>query len=149
MLMCLAQSLTIDGSSIAHATRIELPSGTVALNANGTAASDNVTLLAGSEIDVSGRSIATPHASINTSGGQVKLTVRPMRNVIAAADSLINLSGGEQGGDAGALNLSATKGQALLNGALIANKVSGARGANLSVDANTLGNIDALLTLRE
>lgn len=142
----LGANLTIEGKSIANGTRIDLPSGTVVLNANGSAANDNVTLVSGGEIDVSGRSIATPHASMNTSGGQIKLT-STNGNVVADSNSIIRLSGGEKGGDAGALNVSAVKGQALLNGSLIATKASGARGANLAVDASTLANINSLLAL--
>ena len=141
----LGANLSIEGQSIAQGTRIELPSGNVSLTANGST-NGHVTLLAGSEIDVSGRSIATAHSSIDTSGGQVKLT-SASGNVIAANDSIVRLSGGEKGGDAGALMMSAKQGVAQLNGSLFANKVDGARGANLSVDSGTLGNIDALLTL--
>ncbi len=138
----LGAALTLAGRSVDQGTRIALPSGSVTLQATGASGNVNVS----GEIDVSGRSIALQHGSIETAGGHITLRADD-GDVIAQAGSALRLSGANGGGDAGALELAASRGTVELNGALVADHVVDSAGGTLRIDAGTLGNADALLAV--
>ncbi|MEO8151956.1 MAG: filamentous hemagglutinin family protein [Rhizobacter sp.] len=149
-------TLALSGSSVDFGGRISVPGGVVSLNATGSNASDNVTLRSGSLIDAAGQIQSFGPTGIATaadlSAGSIALNSQA-GSVQALVGSTIDLSGagnnGKNGavtdigtrGDAGALSISAPNGEARLQGDLLTVAGSAARGADLSIDAKTLGNM--------
>ncbi|MEJ2687263.1 MAG: filamentous hemagglutinin family protein, partial [Gammaproteobacteria bacterium] len=139
--------LSITGRSIFQQGRIEVPAGTVTLYATGSNAGDDVTLAAGSLIDVAGPRVALGDVSAGAPGGSVTLTA-DAGNVVAqaAAGALaaarIDVSGS---GDAGSLRANAPQGEVRLSAADLAGQGgSGHAQGSFQLDAAT---VDDLLGL--
>lgn len=147
--------LTVNAASITQGTDISLPSGVIKLNA-----ASGVTLASGSTTDVSG-ALTTFFDVVRISpAGTVDLQSQT-GDVDIDSGATVNLSGGDlaaltsksgidatasdQGGDAGALDITATNGTAHLYGELKTAAVSGYDGAQASLDLGS-GDAGALLT---
>ena len=143
--------LVISGSSIRQDGRIELPAGIVSLEANGAAGGD-VTLGAGSTIDVAG--IARPYFDTYAvaAGGSVSLGAA-QGNVSIAQGASVDVSGataadGKTSGNAGSLAVSAAQGQFNLAGTIKGAAASGKQQGSFTLDAGSLaGNFSALNTV--
>jgi filamentous hemagglutinin len=143
----LAATLALRGQRIEHGGRIELPSGAVTLEATGSAAQDDVALLAGSRLSVGGSTQAFAGQSADASAGSAVLR-SASGSVRAAAGSSVDISGAGTKGDAGALTVRAENGTLQLDGtvaaAVNAAPGSSARGAQVSADVKTLPSLDGL-----
>jgi filamentous hemagglutinin family protein len=89
----LGAKLNLTADRIAQGTHIDLPSGVVTLRATGTEVDDNVSLLAGSVTDVSGRKLVFPQGSVIASdGGAIQLRSNA-GDVIGSAGATVVLGG--------------------------------------------------------
>jgi len=151
----LGAKLTIVGGKVTQGTHIDLPSGVLTLTAKGAGADDNVSLLAGSVTDVSGRSIKFPQGSVVSSdGGEVHL-LAGAGNVVGAAGAKVVLGGSGDfdaatltptdsnnktrvtlGGNSGLLDIVA-KGQALWQAGIQALAASERKGGSLQLDVGS------------
>ncbi len=109
-------TLRLEGSRIAHAGSIELPSGGISLSATGSATDDAVTIATGARIDAAGRSVAFADTTASAPGGRVALE-SAHGDVRIEADALVDVSGAA-GGDAGSLDIRAVNGTVQLGGTL-------------------------------
>lgn len=140
----LGAQLAFQGARVEQSTRIVARSGRVSLAATGAAAGDNVSMLGGSLIDVSGAEVAfADGVKRYTSGGTVVLGAAA-GDISLASTSVIDVSGGAGGGDGGRLTLSATQGQIVAEGQLRGAAASGARGAAFSADVGSIPDFGAL-----
>lgn len=139
----LGADLTLAGSSVTHSGRIDLRSGNVALRATGAAATDGVTLASGSSIDVSGVSEEFADKSVSSSGGKISL-ISDGGNVQLDTGAILDVSGGELGGDAGELVVAASSGTAALNGGVSAEAQAGFRGGTARIDVGQMANLAAI-----
>ena len=136
--------LRLSGSRISHGGRIEMPAGSVVLEATGTDAADGVTLLAGSILDLAGRSIEfTPGAARASSGGTARLSAL-RGDVIIGQDALVTVAAGGEGADGGLLEIEVPQGSLLLGGRVLGSGGgAAARGGRVSVDVATLDDFGA------
>lgn len=120
--------LRMSADTITHASRIELPSGIVTLQAAGPG---DVTLRSGSSIDVGGRDVAVADLVVGSPGGTVSL-LADQGNVTVQDGAVVSVAGAPSGGDAGQLTVRALNGDvdvaagATLNGAAVAGACQGA-----------------------
>ena len=135
--------LELSGASVSHGGRIELPSGTVAMTANG--AGGSVALRDGSVIDVSSATSSFADVTVGAPAGTVRLAAA-QGDVDAAAGSSIDLRG-RAGADAGRIDVVAKAAQATLEDgspASIGGTV-GLRGSiEGSAEAGRVGSLEAL-----
>ncbi|HSB97862.1 MAG TPA: filamentous hemagglutinin family protein, partial [Spongiibacteraceae bacterium] len=151
----LGAKLDITGSKVTQGTHIDLPSGILTLTATGAAVDDNVSLLAGSVTDVSGRTIAFPQGSVvQSDGGEVHLHAGS-GDVVADASAKVVLGGSGDfdsitlrkadantknkvtlGGNSGLLDIVAS-GKALWRASIQALAASDAKGGNLQLDVGS------------
>ncbi|MEW6640668.1 MAG: filamentous hemagglutinin family protein [Pseudomonadota bacterium] len=149
--------LTVNATTIVQATDIALPSGVINLSAAG-----GLTLGGGSVTDVSGALMPFFDVVRIAPGGTINLASQS-GNVAVTAGALLNLSGGslaaldrtktpvvallgsDLGGDAGALNIVAPHGTALLGGRFNVAGVPGYGGAQVTMSL-AAGDASALLT---
>lgn len=138
----LGARLDITADAIESATLLDLPSGGVNL----TALKGNVDLIAGSVIDVSGRSPSIGKAKINTDGGQIKLTAKEGNINLASGGSLL-LTGQR----AGLLAVDVGKGAFNWRGTVNAKGVAEGGDFDLSIgstdSAGSLGDLSNRLSL--
>jgi len=138
--------LAISGSRVRQAGTIDLPAGTLRLEANGTGASDDVELAAGSLTRAAGVTKLFDGLARFVGGGNLNLVSRA-GNVTQATGALLDVSGavdGNSGGAAGQIGASAVNGTVALAGTVSGSAAAGARGARVSIDAGTLANFDGL-----
>ncbi len=135
--------LDFEGSGVNIGTVIRSGSGTV----RATATEDDVHLLAGARIDVQGADVSFFEVEGFLPGGSIELTSLA-GDVRADEGSVLDISGGSNGGDAGSLVLSAGKGVAVLNGMLQAGTAEGYKGGAFALTTSTLadfGGLNAML----
>jgi filamentous hemagglutinin family protein len=136
----LGGSLNVSGASISVGTQLLLPSGLVALTANGADGSGNLSLETGGVISVAGVVQQYNGVDLPTPGGSV--TLASTGGISLAAGSLVDVSAGS-GGQGGSLVISAPAGTVSLAGTLKGTAAVGT-GASFSVDAYQFGSLDAL-----
>ena len=134
----LGANLTVAGKSISDAGIINLPTGTVTLNATGPGSGDGVTLAAGSEIIASGTAKTIAGQTAYAPAGSVTLTSNN-GNVDIASGAVVDVSGAAGGGDAGSVNVNATHGTATIAGDLKGAAATGYAQGNFALDAYALG----------
>ncbi|MEI6827881.1 MAG: filamentous hemagglutinin N-terminal domain-containing protein, partial [Desulfuromonadales bacterium] len=122
-------NLAIQGSSVRISGLIDMPSGTVALTATGSAATDGVFLDSGAAIRAHGAVVQTADSrtTVATPGGRV---------LLSAAAGPVEIAAGAQvdvaavsGSDAGSIALAAPNGEVTVKGELRGNPVSGRGGS--------------------
>jgi filamentous hemagglutinin len=134
-------ALTAD-EALEHGTRIELPSGDATLRAAG-----DVSLVAGSSIDVASATRALGGVATAGAAGTVRLE-SVTGDVTQSVGAAIDVSG-RTGANAGRLSVSAVAGDVALNGTLAGGVERGSetlapRRAELSIDAASIGALSAL-----
>ena len=147
----LGAHLTVIGQTVEQNTAIEIASGVVSLTGR-----SGVTLDAGSIIDVAGGATTFFDVVRIARGGTVSLTAQN-GNVDVQSGAIVDVSGtartetagidplsSDNGGDAGALNIVATNGTAMLGGIFNTGSVDGYKGAEVSLDLGS-GNAGVLL----
>jgi filamentous hemagglutinin len=129
--------IELQGASVSIASRIEAAAGSVEVRSDG-----NLTLLAGAQIDVSGRlrqfddtplAVTAGSVRLEAAGGGLRLDEGSLIDVAAAGP-----------GRAGAVVLVAPTGQLLIDGVLSGGAVRAADSGRFSVDALLPGNLDLL-----
>lgn len=138
---------TLAAPALRFDTQAELPSGTLALEAEGNAGGGHLDVGANARIDVAGRALPFFDVVRGTWGGTVRLA-SAHGDVRTAAGSVIDVSSGP-GADAGRLQVSAPRGTAALQGTLQGQaqaSAAGSRGegARAEIDAATLAALGAL-----
>ena len=139
-------SLNINAVNIRHQGNIRLASGNLSLQASGTAADDNVSLMDGSVIDVSGIERDFAGEAVYTSAGKLSL-IASNGSVIAQLASKVNISGGGNDvaqGNAGSIIAQATSGAVNLLGLMDAAHGEQSMGGSLRLDANSVDNMSGL-----
>lgn len=131
--------LDFRGSDILIDAAIRAGSGTVRATAN----SGDVRLASGGRIDVAGADVSFFEVQGFLPGGSVQLT-SVEGDVLTEAGSVLNLSGGLAGGDAGSVGLSAGRGVAVLGGALQADVADGYRAGSFALTTSTLDDFGRL-----
>jgi len=131
-------SLAVTAARIVQGGLIDLPSGTLSLQARGatgTAAADepSILLAAGSSTQLAGRGYSFDGQAVSTGGGSFVASAAA-GSIVAASGSRIDVSAGptvERGGSqaaAGRVDLQASAGRIELGGALVGQAASGAGG---------------------
>lgn len=141
----LGASIQITGTAVELGTRIEAPSGIVALHATGAG---GVSLSGSANIDAAGRDLVFDDLTVGSPGGQVAL-IADQGGVNIAGGARIDVSGGSAGSDAGKFSVSAPQGAFALDPAatLAAVAAAGARAGSFALDAGSLpGGFSALNT---
>ena len=141
----LGASLNISAQNVNLTGRIDLPSGVVAIQANGPAASDGITVGSGAAIRVAGSTQTFGATTADVSAGSIQLN-SANGSILQAAGSTIDISGSGIKGDAGALKLGAASGTVQLGGTVLMAPGSAARGADVNIDAARLDNFSALVS---
>jgi filamentous hemagglutinin family protein len=136
----LGARLSLEGAAIAYSGNTLLPSGDVRLTADG-----NVTLDAGSNIDVAGRDADFAGHIVGTPGGLIRIESRNA-GVTVAAGAGLDVSGATSGGGAGRIELIAPNGTlALAPSARLRAADGGERRGELVIDAGVLASTDAAI----
>ncbi|MBV8274011.1 MAG: filamentous hemagglutinin N-terminal domain-containing protein, partial [Verrucomicrobia bacterium] len=135
----LGVEINLSASSISDSTSIMAGTGKVTLTAIG-----DINLLSGSQINVSGQIVPMFDQNVATWGGNVALE-STQGSVIQSAGSVINVSA--IGNDAGALNITATSGQAQLAGILLGSTTGNFKAGSFDLGAQTIGDFVALNAL--
>ena len=130
-------SLSLSAQQIDMGGRIDLPGGVVQLSATGPAATDGISLDAGSLIRVAGVSQTFASTTADVAAGAIVLS-SAAGNVVQQAGSVLDLSGAGTLGNAGSLAISAPQGSATIGGNWSLASAAGTNGASVSVDANVL-----------
>ncbi len=138
--------LAITANRIDHGGVIDLSGGVLELIASGAGADAAINLLDGSQINVSGRSIAAPEGWVSSSAGKVTLR-SDSGSVTAAAGAGVNLDGGAYAGDAGSLIIKAPNGAVNWLAATSARAAAGSKGGSIELTKNNLADIDQWLGL--
>jgi len=144
----LGSSLEINAKRITHQGNIRLASGDVSLHAIGSGA-DDVLLMAGSVIDVSGIERDFAGESVYTPGGKISLNSSTGDVIAQSTDELssqLNVSAGAAQGNAGVVDVSAVTGSINLSANLLAEHGEFARGGSAKLDANIIADLSALNT---
>ncbi len=114
--------LDFRGTDVQIEAAIRAGSGTV----RATASEGDVRLASGAKIDVGGADVSFFEVQGFLPGGSIQLT-SVNGDMLVEEGSLVNISGGWAGGDAGAIALSAGRGVAVLDGVLKADVADGYR----------------------
>lgn len=135
--------LTLAGATVQHGGNIELPAGIVVLQAT----AGDLELLDGSKVAATGTSKTFADETLFVSGGTVVLESSG-GNVVQAEGARVDVSGagdGNEGGDAGRLEVRAADGTATLAGTLKGQKGgSDAAGGEFLLDAGSVADLSAL-----
>ncbi len=141
----LGASLTVSGKSVSDAGVINIPAGSVTLNATGSGSGDGVTLATGSQIILSGvsKTIAgqtayAPAGSVNLSAANGGITLQN--------GSSIDVSANRGGGNAGSIGLVAANGPVAVSGSLSGFSSASGTGGSFRVDAGSLAGSGNTLT---
>ena len=141
--------LTIVGKSIANNGNIDLSSGAVTLHATGAAATDGVTLGSGSRTAATGISKVIAGQTAYAQAGSVSL-IADNGDVDIRSGSVVDVRGAAAGGDAGTINISATKGAVTVAGELKGAANAKYAQGSFTLDARTLtGTGNALTNLND
>jgi len=141
----LGANITVTGKSISGSGIINIPTGSVTLNATGPGSGDGVTLAAGSEIIASGVARTIAGQTAYAPAGSVKLS-SANGGITLQNGSVIDVSANAGGGNAGSIVLTAANGPVTVSGTLSgeapsANGASGT-GGSITVDAGSLAGTD-------
>ncbi|MDY6947336.1 MAG: filamentous hemagglutinin family protein [Pseudomonadota bacterium] len=137
----LGGSFTLEAGAIELATRIELPSGLVTLNAI-DAAQGGITVTGNAAIAVGGLSTEFADSIAHSSGGHVKLDTASGDLLLAEGSSIdVSASGGT---NAGSIELTAAAGNLRVAGTLAGSADNGGATGSFSADAQNLGDFAAL-----
>ncbi|MEW6514323.1 MAG: filamentous hemagglutinin family protein [Pseudomonadota bacterium] len=135
--------LTLSGATVQHGGNIDLPAGKVVLQAT----AGDLELLDGSNVAATGASKTFADKTLFVSGGTVVLESTG-GNVVEAVGASVDVSGaadGNEGGDAGRLEVRAAGGTATLAGALKGQQGgSNAAGGEFLLDAGSVTDLSAL-----
>ncbi len=137
----LGASLALVGASIAENSNIVLPSGNLTLHATG--GDVQVGNLSATRLDVGGVSQSFFDLVEYTSGGQITLT-SDTGNVNVALGSTLAVAAQQGGGDAGGVTINASKGDFVINGALLGQGGAGGNDGTFSLDVGSLPTITQL-----
>src|SRR5262249_35977935 len=129
---------SISGASVAQGGRFDLPSGTLAL----TASSGNLTLSAGSVINLGGYTRRFADKEVFGPAGVVALSAAA-GDVIIAPGAVLDVSN-PRAGDAGTIRVSAPLGTLSGTGTLAGAAAAGYQGGGFSADVGTLPDLAAL-----
>ncbi|MGH8488903.1 MAG: filamentous hemagglutinin family protein [Gammaproteobacteria bacterium] len=134
----LGARLGIRADRIRHASRIEMPSGNVILQAVGSAG--DVQLAPGAVVDTSGRAKDFGDLTVASPGGNVTLDSEH-GNVLLAAGARLDVSGHAANSDAGTIRVAAAEGSVeFAPGAIVQGRAAaGNQGGSFDLDAGTLG----------
>jgi filamentous hemagglutinin family protein len=132
-------TLGMTGASVTHAGQIRLTGGTVNLRAR----EGDVTLAAGSSIDVTSDVVKLFDKSVGVGAGTVGLTA-DRGDVELAAGSVVDVSGTAVGGDAGTFTASAGLGEVRLGGTITGKAQNGFRSGSFGLITQSLGDFAAL-----
>lgn len=141
----LGAALALSARRVDFGGRIDLPAGVVQINALGSVASDDVVLRSGASINVAGLTQQFGPTTADVSAGQIQLA-SASGSVVQAAGARLDLRGTGDKGDAGTLTLSAANGAVRLQGEVLTSAGAAARGADMKIDAATLGNLSEIAT---
>jgi filamentous hemagglutinin family protein len=139
--------LTLQAGSLDVGTAIVAPGGNVSLHAT----QGDVHLGDHAIIDVAGVTLPFIDTTVPVPGGEVTLQADE-GNVVTSAGSLIDASGpdgGKSSGSAGELDVVASKGSAMLGGALIGHAADGYLGGTLSVDTANAVDLGSLASVAD
>ncbi|HEY5759185.1 MAG TPA: filamentous hemagglutinin N-terminal domain-containing protein, partial [Steroidobacter sp.] len=137
----LGGSFTLNANTIELATRIELPSGLVTLNAT-DATQGGITLTGSAAVDVSGRATEFADHMAYSHGGKVSLDT-VSGNLVLASGSSIDVSAAG-GADAGSIELTAAAGSLQVAGTLDGSAEGAGTGGSFGADAQNLGDFNSL-----
>jgi filamentous hemagglutinin family protein len=135
--------LDFRGTDVLIDGAIRAGSGTV----RATASEGDVRLASGAKIDVGGADVSFFEVQGFLPGGSIQLT-SVNGDTLVEEGSLLNVSGGSAGGDAGLVALSAGRGVVVLDGTLKADVAGGYRSGSFALTTSTLedfGGLNALL----
>lgn len=133
--------LAIDAARVSVATTVQARAGAITVAAHGAGADDGVTLAHGARLDASGVAKDFHGRVVTADAGSVGLS-SVSGAVTVAAGSTVDVSASTQGGNAGALQVSAA--QLDLGGRLLASAAAGADGGRTTLDLGTLNDFSAL-----
>ncbi len=133
----LGASLTLQGSSASIGSNVFLPSGLLTVKST----SGDVTI--GGNLDTGGTAQTFFDLTKFTDGGRIDLIANG-GNVTLAAGSTVNVAAALQGGDAGALNISAANGSFAIGGTLLGQAGQGGLGGNFSLDTGSMASFSGL-----
>jgi filamentous hemagglutinin len=138
----LGARVSIEGSAITDAGRIDLRGGLLQLHASGAQAGDGIIVAQGATISVAGVTEKFDEQDAYVPAGEVKLSA-DHGSVDLQSGSLLDVSG-SGAGDAGRLEIRAAEGSATLAGDIHAAAASGALGAAVSLDVQSLEDFSTL-----
>lgn len=133
--------LAIDAARVSVGTTVQARSGAITVAAHGADAGDGVTLAQGARLDASGIAKDFHGQVVTADAGSVGLAASAGK-VAVAAGATIDVSASSQGGNAGALQVSATGLD--LGGSLLAGAGAGAQGGRAAFDLGALSDFSAL-----
>ncbi len=133
--------LTIKAGQIVHGGFIDLASGDLNMQAEGSGAGGNLQLANGSVINMSGIERDFADSAVYSSGGMIKL-VSKQGAVNMDSQAVINVSGGAGQSNAGAIGVSAIQGNINLSGQLIADHSKS--GGRFVSDSNSISSLSVL-----
>lgn len=131
--------LDFRGTDILIDAAIRAGSGTV----RATASEGDVRLASGGKIDVGGADVSFFEVQGFLPGGSIQLT-SVNGDTLVENGSVLNVSGGSAGGDAGAIGLSAGRGVVVLGGTLKADVAKGYRTGSFALTTSTLDDFGGL-----
>lgn len=142
--------VSLSADRIVQGGTIELASGTLRLDAAGTAlpaGGEAIRFEAGSSTRLNGQRAVFDGQAVATSGGSLEARTAA-GDVVLAAGSQVDVSTGGAGAGAGAVDLAATGGRIVLDGALFGRSVpaGSGRGARLSLDSAEATDLARLAT---
>ena len=133
--------LAIDAARVSVATTVQAHAGALTIAAHGAGSDDGVTLAQGARLDASGVAKDFHGRVVTADAGSVGLAASAGK-VTVAAGSAIDVSASTRGGNAGALQVSATGLD--LGGSLLAGASAGAQGGRAALDLGALSDFSAL-----
>ncbi len=139
----LGARLAFAGRSVEVSGRVVAPAGEVSLSATGSNASDDVTLRAGSLVDVAGATQRFAGTTVDASAGAIALSAAT-GSVRLHDGATLDLRGAGGSGDAGRLSVAAQNGTVDLAGRLATAAGTDAQGARISIDAGRLPDLGAV-----
>ncbi|HEY4375314.1 MAG TPA: filamentous hemagglutinin family protein, partial [Burkholderiales bacterium] len=140
-------TLALVGQNVNDAGSVDLPFGNISITANGSAATDNVTIANGALLRAAGFSKTFDGLTEGAPAGNVSLTAGS-GNVQIASGVTVDVSGAAGGGNAGSLNATAVNGNVQIAGdaVLKGSAAAGSQSGSVAIDAKALGSIDAANT---
>ena len=137
--------LTLRGAQVVHGGAIEMPAGTVRLEATGPGAQDGVTLAGGSVIDVKAVKKDFFDQAAYASAGTVDL-IAASGSAVVAGGAVVDLSA-PAAGNAGRLTVTVPNGVAVLAGDIRASAAANAVQGSFVLDAGALPDFGTLMAV--